>query len=997
MDKKHILRKAISISAVLAMALGAVPSSLASELNGTKEIVCKVGDNLTISNPVSGAAETQKLIDNKPEMKRPMENLDRGLVAVTTENGNFISWRWLGYESLEVKYNLYKNGTKLNEEPMSLTNYTDTSGKATDKYSVSTVVDGVESPKCDEVSVWDKGYFEIPVDKPADSPVGTNPGIYRPGDVSVGDLDGDGDMEIVLKWDSIDIDAGKGGVTNNCIIDAYELDGTKMWRIDLGMNIRQGPHDTQFIVGDFDGDGAAEVSMRTADGTVAGDGTVIGDAKKDWRDSNGKNLEGPLYNTVFKGSDGSVIDSIPYFQQSKGKYSDGTEWDISSWGDDWGNRSERYLGGYACFDGVHTSFIQSRGYYGRTCIGAYHLENGKIVKDFEFDSTAPEYTMEDGSHPYSGQGYHNLTVADIDYDGKDELVFGNLVLDNDGTPMYSTNLGHGDAQHLGDFVLSNPGLEVYTCQEYRGVDYGFAMRDARTGEFIYGIKTETDNGRACAGDIDPNYEGAEAWSAYGVLTASDGTVISTNYSMPTNATIYWDGDLGKEVYDGNAVYKWNSKEQEIKPIFKAVGAHSINAAKSNPCLQADIIGDWREDLIFAADDMEHLRIYTTTIPTSYRIPTLMHNWEYRDAIGWQNVCYNQPPHVDYNLGFDADKIPVPDISVKGDDGIFSNPDYSKKYWSIKDLYFGDTVELVPGYSTALVNGAKRRVDNDNLDVKPYINSNDRTMVPLRFIAEAFGADVAYDNDTREITIELRKRAIRMVPDNSSYTVDGKSLTMDTAPVISDDRTFVPLRAVGEALDRRVGYMPNAGTGDALIVVSTVDNPVSQEQVYNEIEKIKPVANKVNNDYSQIENYGDESNGLRINITAATALDKADYNLEEGQEAEEPKDASAVIDYDLGTSVTIPAGGCVTIDNGSWAGVPAVVIAFGDDKIHKFRIDYSSNGTSWQIGLADRISDGVKDENEKYYFGCPLYPRYVRYVSMDDTETTISEFAQARVD
>ncbi len=1006
MVSKIYLKRAAAIASALAVVSSVCPASMASELNGTKEILCKVGDNLTVSDNSENAKETQKLIDERPDIQRPVADMNRGLVAVSTGNGTFISWRWQGYESLDVKYNLYKNGVKLNDEPMSLTNYTDINPTAGAKYSVAPVENGVEGEKCEEVSVWDDGYLEIPIDRPEAVAIGNNAGTYQPGDASVADLDGDGEYEIVLKWDGVVADAGKGATTSNCIIDAYKLSGKKLWRIDMGVNIRSGPHDTQFIVGDFDNDGKAEMACRTADGTVAGDGTVIGDGSKDWRDANGKNLTGPLYLTVFNGEDGSVVDTVPYFQQSTGTYSDGTKWDISSWGDDWGNRSERYLGAMACVDGVHTSFIQSRGYYDRTCIASYHLENGKIVNDWEFDSEDPKYKAEDGSYPYNGQGYHNLSVADVDYDGKDELIFGQLVLDDNGEPMYTTKQGHGDSMHVGDFVPSNPGLEVYTCEEHKGADYGFMMRDARTGTVLYGLQTGTDNGRACVADIDPAYEGEESWSAYGVLTAADGTVISTNYSMPANFAIYWDGDLGREIEDGNGVYKWDPKGQEINPIFKAVGAHSINAAKSNPCLQADIFGDWREELIYAADDMEHLRIYTTDIPTSYRIPTLMHDGEYLDAIGWQNVCYNQPPHLDYYLGYDTKTVPVPQISVTKKDGtVLKNPELSKKSWDISDLYFGDTVELVPQVATALVNGAKVRVDSDNADIVPYINEDNRTMVPLSFIANAYGVDVDYDNG--DITIGIDNKVVKMTIGDIAYSIDGEQYKMDTAPVVKLDRTFVPLRVISEALGKQVTYV------DGLVYISTVATKPDSAQASATIEKIKStsVPEAVNHNYSAFENYGDESANLRIAIKSATMLNKLDYSVKDAESGtvatpapdatpaptEEPKDASAVLDYDLNTSVTIPAGGCLTIDNGSWAGVPAAVIAFGDNVSHKFRIDYSSNGETWQIALADRVSDGVSGQYEKFYFGVPLYPRYIRYVSMDDTDTVISEFAQARVD
>lgn len=978
---KTSFKKVTAVTAAASVLLGMTSYVSASDVNGTKAINCDVGDNLTIGTYAESAAENQRLIDNRPDIQNRVEDMGRGLVAVKTDNGNFISWRWKGTESLEIKYNLYRNGELVNSKPMSLTNYTDIDGKAGDKYSVSTVLNGTEGEKCDEVSVWD-GYFEIPLDKPSPEPMPgeEEPQSFTAGDASAADLDGDGEYEIILKWNGVVRDASKGGNTSLCYIDAYKLDGTRLWRINMGMNIRSGEHDTQFMCGDFDGDGSAELAMRTADGTVAGDGTVIGDPKADWRDSNFKNLTGPLYLTVFNGEDGSVLASTDYWPQSTGKWDDGTEWGIDSWGDNWGNRSERYLGAVGHFsDSGNLSFAFVRGYYDRTCVGAWHVEDGKIVEDFKFDSHY--YPHEEGGAWYTGQGYHNMVTADVDYDGYDEVCLGNIVIDNDGKPLYSTSLGHGDSQHLGDLVPSRPGLEIYTCQESRGAEYGFAMRDARTGEILYGMRTETDNGRACAADIDPRYEGVEAWSAYGVLTAADGTVLSTNYSMPANFAIYWDGDLGREIEDGNAVYKYDLETSRLNPIFKAKGAHSINATKSNPCLQADLFGDWREELIYPENGDNKLRIYTTTIPTAYRIPTLTSDGEYYNAVLWQNDCYNQPPHLGYYLGYDTKTVPVPQVYTVAADGTkVKNPDLAKKNYNIDDLYFGDTVELVLDTPTALINGAKVPVDEESAETAPYLDETDRTMVPLRFIAEAFGSKVDWDAETRGITISGIDVTISMTPGNKAFTVErGASKAgsdMDTVPVIKNERTFVPVRFVAEALGMNVEYY------DGLIYISTTeDKPDDAAADKARLVNTTPAVPAF--DFAVLEDYGNKELGLRyVNQEIITS---------------DGTDASAVDDYDTSTTWICPPGGEVILNKGIWYGVPAAVICFGDNKPHKFHIEYSGNGTDWQIALADRVSDGIGGEYEKYYFGCPLYPNYIKYVSEDEEDTIIAEFLAPIVD
>lgn len=992
-------KKIVAATSAFAILSASAAQVMASDQNGTTSIKCAVGDNLTVGTYPESAAETQKLIDNRPDIQRQVEDMGRGLVAVKTENGVFVSWRWKGTESINVKYNLYKNGTKLNAEPMSLTNYTDIDGKLTDKYSVSAVADGNEGEKCAEVTVWN-GYYEIPLgDPPAPAEVEgvtDNPGAYGPGEIAIGDLDGDGEYEFVIKWNGVVRDASKSGYTSICYLDAYELDGTFMWRVNMGPNIRSGEHDTQFMVGDFDGDGKSEMACRTADGTVDGKGKVIGDAKADWYKHSsgmeGKNLTGPLYLTVFNGVDGSEIDTIDFFVQSQGKWADGTEWDIESWGDKDGNRSERYLGSIASFDGVRTSFIQSRGYYARTCVGAWHLENGKIVEDWTFDSH--DYPEGFNGQSVAGQGYHSMTIGDVDFDGKDEVMFGNLALDDDGKPMYSTGLGHGDAHHLGDLIPSRPGLEMFTVEEWRGSPYGFAMRDARTGEIVYGLNTETDNGRGCTADLDPRYEGEESWSAYGVMTAADGTVLSTNYSVPANFAIYWDGDLGREIEDGNGVYKYSVDDNRVHAIFKATGAHSINATKSNPCIQADIIGDWREELIFPSNDNKSLRIYTTDMPTAYRIPELQSDGEYYDAVRWQNCCYNQPPHVSYALGYGLKQVPVPQVFTLAADGTkVTNPDLkSKKYYSIDELYFGDSVELVLDTPTALVNGKKMLVDNENPSVKPYLNADDRTMVPLRFIAEAFGATVDYNDETTEISIDMYDKSgtkhISMWPDKKDYAIGAfkteegglEYKKMDTAPVIENERTMVPVRFIAEALGKNVDYY------NGLIYISTLVGAWADIAGNADLEnaRIRNTAQAVQTkDVSKIEDYGDKALGLRYQPVEITTSNETD--------------GSAVNDYDPATTWTCPAGGEIVFNKGNWYGTPAAVVMFGDEKVHHFDIMYSGNGTDWQLAVSNRISPGKSGVYEKYYFGVPPYPTYVKYVSLDEEDTEIAELGFAIVD
>lgn len=973
------LKKIITVFAVAALMCNTV--SFASSDETSVRIDRKPGDSVWLGDYAESAKETQGLIDNRPDLQRQMENIGRGVVAVKTDNGVFISWRWLGTESEAIKYNVYRDNVKLNAEPLNATNYTDINPVAGAKYSVAAVVNGVEKEKSEAVAAWNKtegydaGYFDIPLKAPDPIEKEDRTVQYNPSDLSVADLDGDGEYEFILKWDPSDArDAGSGGFTSECILDAYELDGTQMWRVHMGKNIRSGPHDTQFIVYDFDNDGKAEMACRTADGTVAGDGTVIGDPKADWASLNdGKNLQGPLYVTVFNGTDGSVIDTTDYYPQSTGKLSNGKTWDISSFGDDWGNRSERYLGALGSFDGEHTSFVLARGYYDRSCMAAYHLEDGKIVQDWKFD-TSEGYTHDETGKWYTGQGNHNMATADVDYDGKDEIIYGSLAVDHDGKALYTTELGHGDAQHVGDLLPSRPGLEVYSCHESGGSKYGYEMRDARTGEILYGEFTGNDNGRAGTADIDPNYEGEEAWSAAGILTSADGTVISANYdySIPANFAAWWDGDLGREIQDGISISKWDYINQTLNPVFRGEDCKSINAAKSNPLLTADIFGDWREETIYPLKDNSAMRIYTTTIPTGYRIPTLMHDTQYRNHVALQNVCYNQPTHTSFFLGYGAKTIPVPQMYTVDKDGNKQlNPDLSKKAWDVADLYTGESIEMVLDSATALVKGVPERVDNNNKDVKAILNEDDRTLVPLRFIAEAFGAGVEYDEPTRGITISYGNTTIKLTCDSDQYSVTAGDKTeakiMDTKPVVQNDRTLVPIRTISESLGKNVGYY------DGLIIISDLEPALETEAAKARKAEILSLPTPAEKKPAVI----DETKAT-LKYLSMTDNEKSDKAVLAG-------------DGDVSTAWTCDKPDSLVIEFDGWPGTPGVLVRFADEKVHNFSIEYSSDAEKWLEVLPPRESKG-KGEYEKYIYGCPKYPKYVRLNILDEEGASVSEFA-----
>lgn len=592
---------------------------------------------------------------------RQMEFLSRAPVAVRqSSSAVYIGWRMLGTDPASIGFNVYRNGVKLNATPVTgSTNYVDnitTNGT----YTIRPVINNVEQAATAPVSVWTSIYKTIPLQIPAG---GTTPSgeayTYTANDCSVGDLDGDGEYEIILKWDpSNSKDNSQSGYTGNVFIDAYKMDGTRMWRIDLGRNIRAGAHYTQFMVYDLDGDGKAEIAMKTADATIDGVGTVIGSSSADYRNASGYILSGPEYLTIFNGQTGAAMATTNYIPAR------GT---VSSWGDSYGNRVDRFVNCIAYLDGARPSLIMGRGYYTRLVRAAWDWRNGQLTSRWVFDSNTS------GNSAYAGQGNHQLTVGDVDGDGKDEIINGSSAINDNGTGLYANGLGHGDAMHMTDLDPSRPGQELWQCHESQSAygNFGIEFRDARTGQPIWGRGPADgvtgDIGRAMAGDVDPAYPGYEVWASSGDLYTCQGVSIST--SKPSNNFgIWWDGDLCRELLDGTKLDKWNPATQSsnrLLTIYNYGSAASNNSTKANPCLTADLLGDWREEVILRSSDNANLLLFTTTIPTSYRLYTLMHNPQYRLAVAWQNTAYNQPPYPDYYLGTGMSTPPQPNIYLAG--------------------------------------------------------------------------------------------------------------------------------------------------------------------------------------------------------------------------------------------------------------------------------------------------------------------------------------------
>ncbi len=614
---------------------------------------------------------------NKSEMA--LEKLSRGVVAVRNANQVIISWRTLSTDAIGESYDIYRNGTKLNKKALKKggTFYVDE--KPLDGDATYEVRGGGKNGSYTLKADSPDGYIPVKLQKPAD---GTSPDgrtfSYSANDASVGDVDGDGQYEIILKWDPSNAhDNAHDGFTGPTIFDCYKINDSKLlWRIDMGINIRSGAHYVPFIVYDFDGDGKAELMVRTSDGTRDGKGHVIGDSKADYRHRpandtqdptpqrewgkynrqgrpmTGRILTGNEYITVFNGMTGEAMDSKPYIPERGNPM---------EWGDSYANRSDRFLAAVGYLDGKKASGIFCRGYYTRTVLAAWDWDGNELKSRWVFDTNKPEWES------YAGQGNHNLRIADVDGDGCDEILYGSMAVDNDGRGLYNTGMGHGDAMHLMAFDPTTTKLQVWDCHENRrdGSDF----RDAHTGKIIFQIPSKSDVGRCMAADIDPTNPGLEMWSSdsHGirnikgevVYTAKDPNdpqhqqhLMLNGRWLSVNFGIWWDGDLLRELLDHETVSKYDWKNHSITDLIKLQDVKFNNGSKSNPCLAADILGDWREEVIARTHDSSELRIFISPIPTEYRINCLMEDIPYRLSTATQNVGYNQPSEPSFYLGPD---------------------------------------------------------------------------------------------------------------------------------------------------------------------------------------------------------------------------------------------------------------------------------------------------------------------------------------------------------
>lgn len=658
---------------------------------------------------------------------RQKEQLGRGMVAIHRGEGRVtVSWRLLESDSVTAAFDLYRRTgrgreVKLNSEPIAASTFFVDLQADPSRDNTYTLRPAGDKRVCAAYTLRSaaaqRPYLVIPLQQAP----GDEEWRYTPNDATVGDLDGDGEYEIILKRETRGFDNSHRGLSGaGVLLEAYKLDGTFLWRVDLGENIRQGAHYTQLSLYDFDGDGRAELAVKTAEGTVFGDGSVIGDTDGDGRtDYVDRDPQSPTYGMILQGPEFlSVIDGLTGRELARADFiSRGEPFEF---GDNKGNRVDRFLGGAGYFDGERPSILICRGYYAKTVLEAWDYRDGQLTRRWRFDTSADGGRYRD----YEGQGNHNLSIGDVDGDGFDEVTYGACMIDHDGTPGYNTRLGHGDAMHLTDIDIDRPGLEVWQCHESAPLRAGSELRDAATGQVLWGVPSIEDVGRAMAADIDPAFRGVEVWtsSTEGVYTADGRFITETKPSV--NMGIWWDGDLNRELLDnrfipapgseqvevswdtyvpsappagrsdrpgapaGNrprifgdrvvSVTKWNGDGVDELPLPDQESALVNNGTKANPCLAADLFGDWREEIVVRSKDNRELRIYMTDYPTDYRFYSLMTDPIYRMGVLTQNVAYNQPPHTGFYLGSDLGKFwPVvyrrnPEVAFNGKSGTGSD-------------------------------------------------------------------------------------------------------------------------------------------------------------------------------------------------------------------------------------------------------------------------------------------------------------------------------------
>ena len=620
------------------------------------------------------------LVSMGANAQRFTDKLDRGLVAVKTTKGVYCSWRIQADEYYDVKYNLYRDGTKVNAEPLDVSNFTDTSGSESSQYTVKAVLNGVEQQASKAATVFKSNYKEIKIKHDASLKA-----TYEPNDACCADVDGDGEVEILMKFNNKEegeqLYPKNGPTINGVATKEYSMlaclkqDGTVLWWVNCGPNMGDFQNNEQNIVGyDWDMDGKAEVVMRLEEGSTVhmADGTTYtiganGKNGSSWTNYREPKASGSVewfthYGKEFlwycEGATGKPYQCIEFPLK---RLEDG-ETDLkAAWGDGYGHRSSKYFFGAPYLDGKHPSIFLGRGIYTRHKFIAYDVDPKTHDLKVRW-----KWTNNQPGSPWYGQGYHNYIVADVDWDGRDEIVWGSMVIDDNGKGLSTTGLGHGDSQHIGDFNPYIHGQEMFACNEDNPSNN---YRDATTSK-IYYRKTDTnDDGRCLAGNFYNDFPGAVGHSAHDtpISTVTNDHVSTNTNGLSMNFRIYWDGDLLEECFNNTEVTK-----PGVGTIATFLGAYSNNSTKATPCYQGDIFGDWREEVIERTAD-NNIRIYTTNEPTKWRNYSLWYDHQYRNGMVWQPCGYNQPPHASYFLGeLEGITIAPPPLTTTGREEVGSS-------------------------------------------------------------------------------------------------------------------------------------------------------------------------------------------------------------------------------------------------------------------------------------------------------------------------------------
>ena len=735
---------------------------------------------------------------------RQMEKLDRGLIAIKTDGGVYLSWRLFdnednifGSADKNVSFNVYRDGKKISEVATK-TNYVDSTVGT--NYSVAPVINGVEGEKCNPVTAYNNSYFDIPLLKPDDEtiydPSNNKLATYSffPADCSTGDVDGDGEYEIIVKWTSHERDVGTPAYSGTVHLAAYKLDGTKLWKndIELGKNVYSSAHTLQFLVYDFDGDGKSEVICQTSLGSKDGQGKYVSNAAQtdeeikaitdkenstaDYRSSSGVITKGEEFLTVFNGETGAAMDtiSLPTTRGSE----NGVDY-----GDDFGNRSNRFVSDIAYLDGEKPYAIYLRGYYfgrngrQRTSIAGISWDGTALSPTYRFDTQKGQEGYYDGAYQYVGNGNHNCTVADVDNDGKDEFITGALCMevndDNEFRPKWCTYLQHGDALHIGNYDPTHTGFEFFTVHEDSGtnslsgnditLDFGMSVIDAETGNIMFHEGASADTGRGVMANVGAGGY-YQIWSAKNSARQSNGgtdfttaTSLTGRNTPSMNFRIFWDGDLYDNLLDGANITDWNGRN--MSNIFSArnYDCVSINGTKANPSLQADLFGDWREEVVYPTSDGTALRVFSTTDTTDYKIKTLMQDPVYRSGVAAEQTAYNQPPHVGFYMGKEVfDTRTLTSIAVTTQPTKTSyvpGESFARTGMVVKANYSDGTSEEISAYTVS-------EIDKDKI--------GEQTLT------------VSYLGKTDTITIYVVEPGITSL--NNIYNTNSTSSKLFTAPI-----------------------------------------------------------------------------------------------------------------------------------------------------------------------------------------------------------------------